>query len=688
MVKDMLSKRLKGSYPDAEKCAKAAVFAVFCIQVAFIIFINLFKCRSWIDHDASMLYSHTIHMWEQKKFVIPFYREETFLHLDTSCIFAMPLYGLTHDIFLAYGISNVIFLVITLWAMNDLLKKLDVKDTFRYAAMLLYLIPYRVGLVQYTNMLFFECSFYNVCILVTVLLIDLFLYPAVPEGDRKGRVKYYLILAVYGLFTALTAFSRGTYTLLVALIPVILCYALEVILSEDGIKHLKGSKLIIIAVTGISYALGMGYGKLTGAEPKVSGYSLVLPRDMFDNFVHVFWGHLSIFLEREEPHVFTPEGVKTLILLAYAMLIIVLFIFNLKHAFSDGKYSNALRYMTLIYLWNCCILGVTNCSESEYGFPERYLFPGFIPLLLSVPVALTYIGEIKRKLLKYTMFFGVSVLALLVLAECDLNVRSCFRQNREDLQGIKEVIALARENGIDTVFFINDDNAGLISRSLDPELRVVSVETHDDGTYEIKSRENYLCAADRAYYGDDNVLALPWNVQPESVLNEYQRSSYQYVCDVKDYHIYYAGSDKFDGRHGFPLNDNVMDHSTDFCYTDGYESVGEIDLYGYLEATGEDDYVLMSPSLHAPYTRSRVVLRYESGHKTKDEAGTPQSGSRVLGTFLLLDEDNNPVSSAEIKSDAAEAVLDADPDRRCRVAVKLDPGEKITIRQIDFSAEK
>nr|MCR5603854.1 hypothetical protein [Lachnospiraceae bacterium] len=513
------------------------LLAVLWIQIIFIVWINLFKCHDFVEHDASMLYSHTIHMWEQKKLVIPNYQEETFFHLDTSCILALPLYGLTHDIFLAYGISNIIFLLLTLLIMNDLLKRLNVRDLYRYAGLLLYLIPYRLGLAQYLNMLFFECSFYNVCILVTVLAIDLFLYKKPETKNRKESFRYFAMLVIYALFTVLTAFSRGTYTLLVALLPAILCYALDVILSPEGLRHIERSKVAVILVTFASYGAGMGYARMKGFVPNKTGYKLVYVRDLVDNFIGVIWGHFCIFIGLTDPDVFTKEGIFQLILTAYAFLIIIMIIFNLKHAFKDEEYSSALRYLTIIYLWNCAILGLTESHDSTWGFPERYLLPGFVPLLLSAPIMLTYMEKIKRELLRQCTFLVVSVLTFLTLGVCNFNAMEKIWQTYVDLQGVREVLSYARENGIDTVFFVNDFNAALISRSLDPGLHVAPIDKLDDGSIIINTREDYASAHDRGSYSDDNLLAMTWYEQPEDVFSDYQISSYQYVGDVKDYHL-------------------------------------------------------------------------------------------------------------------------------------------------------
>ena len=672
----------------SEKTLTYIILAVLGVQLVFIIWLNLFRCHDFVEHDSAMLYSHTIHMWEQKRLIVPGYQEETFFHLDTSCILAVPLYGLTHDIFLAYGISNVIFLLLTLLIMNDMLKRLGVRDMYRYAGLVLYLIPYRLGLAQYLNMLFFECSFYNICIILTILAIDLFLYSKPESPKTKDTLGYYAMLVLYAALTWLTAFSRGTYTLLVALLPAVLCYALEVILAPDGLQHLKRSKVIVILVTFASYAAGMGYAAYRGLVPNTTGYKLVYVRDLVDNILDVVWGHFCIFIGLTNPEVFTKEGIFQLILTAYAILILIMLVFNLKHAFKDEPLSNALRYLTIIYLWNCMILGLTDCSNSEWGFPERYLFPGFIPLLLSAPVMLTYMEKIEKELLRRVLYFSISALTLLTIAVCNLNTMEKIWQTEVDLQGVREVISYARANGLDTVFFVNDFNAALIARSLDPGLHVASIDKlAEDGRLIINTREDYSSAHDRASYSDDNILAMTWYEQPEDVFSDYQLSSYQYVDDVKDYHLYRAGSNKFDDMSGFPIDDRHLYKTTDFCYSPGYDAAGNIDLYGYLETTGADNYVLVSPLFEGPYAACNVTLTYEDGHKTgsaeTDTADTADTG-RVIGKLMLLDQDNNEMKSADIISGDQTVTVTADPGQPCYVAVWINDGEKTTLCKIDF----
>ena len=535
-------------------------------------------------------------------------------------------------------------------------------------------------MLQYANMLFYECSFYNICVLISLLAIDLFLY----TEDQIKSIKYYVFWGLYMFFTVLTAFSRGTYTFLVAIIPIILCYALETILSEEGLKHIAKSKVILACTSVAASFVGLALGKITGNQPGLTGYSMVLPHDIFYNFIDVLWGHFSIFIGHDTPDVLSSAGIKTMIMLTFSIFVLIILLFNLKHAFKKSAFSNQLRYLTIVYIWNCCVLGLTNCSESDYAFPERYLFPGFIAILISLPIMLTCMEKIERKLLRQVLYLAIGVLTLCTIGVADINIPESFAVNAEELQGIREVITYAREQGLDTVFFLNDDNAGLIARSLDPTLKVVSIEAHEDGTYELRARENYMCAHDRAFYSDANLLAVTWNAQPEDVLSEYMRSSYQFAGDVEDYHLYLSGENKFDDRAGFPLNDRIMNESIDFAHTAGYQCAGEIDLYGYLETDGNDNYVLISPLLDAPYCACDVTLTYEMGHKTSGEAYIP-SDPHPVGQLQILDAALQPVRTADMASDQTQASLTLTDPIPCYIAVLLHQNEQLTIQNIRFT---
>lgn len=707
MIRSTFSKMSKKEYWNAKNTISFIAFLIFAVQLLFIIYINLFCCHKWIDHDASMLYSHTIEMFKNKSFVLNNYLEETFLHIDTACILAMPLYGITKDIFLAYGIANVIFVLLTLYVLNDLIDKFDVENVYKYIAFVLYLAPYRIGMLEWSTMLFFECSFYNFCVLVPVMLIDLML-----DGKCDGKntddkklctidfigkvyVKDVSLFAIYAIMTFITAFSRGTYVFLVGLLPVICCYVLEVVLSKDGLKTIKKSKVFLIISTVIVYALGMGLSAILDKAPNTDGYNLVLPHDLVNNTLKAFWGHLSIFVGPVSPDVMSADGIKTLLMLAFGIVTFILVIINLKHAFKEEEHSNELRYLTIVYVFNFCICALTQCAESDVAFPERYLFPGFLPVLMSVPIVIKYVLKIERDLLKKCVYFVLGCLTFCAVLIGDIDVVEGFKENADRTMGIRQTLSEAKANGINTVFFLEDDNAGLISRSLEPDMKVAPLWITQDGKMLIKAREFWMSARDRAYYDDKNMLAVAWNDNIGEKLPEYLRSSYIFYKDIEDYHLYISGENKFDERVGFPLFDGILSSNIDFAYSDGYTTIGDIDLYGYLEVTGNDDYVLISPCFDAPKGAVDVAVNYEAGLKTKgsyegDEDGISVShdgNDGVLGSLVLLDTNLNVVASSDMNASDNASVVSYESLAPCFVAIKANAGDEITIHNITFAAK-
>lgn len=681
-------KYLNKSYWNRETITEAIAFIIFVIQLLFIIYINLFCCRSWIDHDASMTYSHTIEMWKQKKLVLPGYAEETFLHLDTACIPAVLFYGLTKDIFISYGLSNVLFLAVYLFVIFDITGKISSKRVYSYIAATLFLIPYRLGMLEYSTMLFYEVSFYNFCVIAPLMAIDLFLFD---KDDLKNhKIKYYLLFSFYLIFLAISAFSRGTYLMFVGIAPIIFCYFLDIILSDDYKTELKDGKVILVISTFIVYFGAMLYGKLIGAAPNTTGYNLVKSGEIIDNFLDVVWGYLNIFLDPfMSPNVVSANGIKTLILLAFALFTVIVIIFNTKHMFSEENKEKArsLRYLTIILYWNILILGLTQCNISELAYPERYLFPGFVPILVSVPIILDYYEKIKKPTFKNALYFVTFCLIICTIIVCNLGMFAGFKENLKSTTGMKEVIQFSRDNNINTIIYLNDDNASLISRSLAPDKKTVSVDVREDGSYYLCNREFYICSRDRGYFDDNNVLAVPWNMQPGDYLNEYMLSSYVPAADVENYHLYIAGSNKFDDKVGFPVKDNVLDKWIDFPYSNGYTYNGEINLYGYLETEGNNDFSLISPLLEAPYCACDISVNYEMGLKSRGEEVIKPDG-HVVGQIVVMDDSYNIVASNDLLDTDTKAGVRYNDMNNCFIGVKINNGEKCTLHDLHFSVVK
>lgn len=133
----------KYSYTKLELFA----FAALCLQLLYIIYLNLFHCSSYIDYDMAKLYRHAIEIVRNGSFLIPDWKYITTMELDCSLFLAIPFYLLTKNIYISFGIANVIFIFLYLFVIFDILKKFDIRFEYKCVAAFLFLIPYRLGLV-------------------------------------------------------------------------------------------------------------------------------------------------------------------------------------------------------------------------------------------------------------------------------------------------------------------------------------------------------------------------------------------------------------------------------------------------------------------------------------------------------------------------------------------------------------
>ena len=87
---------------------------ILCIfQFIFLCCANLLWSSHIIDGDMSDLYGHVREMWRTGSLVIKGWDYSTTLEIDCSALLALPIYGVTRNIFLSFAISNIIFIILS-----------------------------------------------------------------------------------------------------------------------------------------------------------------------------------------------------------------------------------------------------------------------------------------------------------------------------------------------------------------------------------------------------------------------------------------------------------------------------------------------------------------------------------------------------------------------------------------------
>ena len=205
------------------------MLGILVLQVLFIVCVNIFKCNSYLDIDMAKLYRHTLEYIRNGSFLIPDWEYTSTAEFDCSAILAIPLYAITKNLGAAFGLADIIFLAIYVFILFDIMKNLEMSLASKCVTVLLFLTPYRVGYLEYSNMMLFNGGQYVVKILVSLLLLDLLLQDDLKKEKAKNIIL--VVLLIGNLF--LTGISSGTFVTIMGVMPLALCYALNVVLSGD-----------------------------------------------------------------------------------------------------------------------------------------------------------------------------------------------------------------------------------------------------------------------------------------------------------------------------------------------------------------------------------------------------------------------------------------------------------------------
>lgn len=92
-------------------------------------------------------------MWRQKRILLKDWAYQTTLGIDSPVLLGVLFYGITKNAFTAFGLANIVTVIVYAFLFYDILKQADVKKNMRLLAVLFLLTPYSTGQLGYMPML-------------------------------------------------------------------------------------------------------------------------------------------------------------------------------------------------------------------------------------------------------------------------------------------------------------------------------------------------------------------------------------------------------------------------------------------------------------------------------------------------------------------------------------------------------
>ena len=476
---------------------------LFCSQIILLIHFNLSDIRYSLDADFANTVYHFRQVIAQGTIALPDWYNTTSLELDGSFLLALPLYYLLHNIFLAVGIANLIFIALYIWIITELLKCAGVQRRFILFTLCILLTPYSFGMLEYFNMLFFAGACYSMKVLVPLLLILLL----ATQPTAEIRVRRILLILLFLFLLFMTVFSTGFYVLLCGILPVLLTAALQ-IWKQGGLKPRQYDKktYALLAATVLTAAAGYAmhqhyYGLASRTDMKLTKLD-----NLAINFRGCIAGLFQVFgaVPSDDIKAMSPQGILYCLRIGTVILLLLAFASGLKKLFRKTENPSFIsNCLTALFLFNFLIVLVSDTRYSgNTNIEYRYLLIGMVPLIPLLGIVL------QEKSSAWNLFQSRCVIAVLFFATAILIVGNdrMISKNWDRSGYAIELSDYFKTQDLESVFFIDDPDTMDFCRAIDSGHKYGYFNSTD------QKLELTFCSYNAAqygnFYGKKNAIAV------------------------------------------------------------------------------------------------------------------------------------------------------------------------------------
>lgn len=639
------------------------------IQIGALAVFNLTRLPYESNYDSSCAYAQIVEMWRQKRILLKDWAYQTTLGIDSPVLLGALFYGITKNAFTAFGLANIVTVIVYVFLFYDILKQADVAKNMRLLAVLFLLTPYSTGQLGYMPMLFTSAGSYAYKLLVPLLLIDILV--RMHKGQEIKKYWYLVLFATFFVFD--TAVSSGEYILLCAILPLIGYEILHVLIGND-IKQIFNKRFGFLILESAIYVVGIKVGRRTGIIESVGSQMMLTKAKHFPSVIaKCLTGIFQLFggiPDYEDIPVTQTYGMMYLFRFFLAAVILASWIYLLKHLKENEKYKELVGMITCIFAVNLIVLIFANVNYAAKTFEYRYHLISMIPMILLTAIAASDLWE-KRRLLEQTIVLGTIVLLLFVNVYDYKNyMRDCYN-DRGNMQAITSV---AEQEGVPLIITVGSESIsmGRCMRNVNPKVEISTWGGYNHGVGWGAS----------TYYFDNTRLQIPYMLlmtQKEyTLLPKYIARQLEEVQVFGRFQLYRVKENVLDGDVTLPKSGT----NKDFCYSSGYEYWGKMEGDGNLLTLGKKETVLRSDKKEVTDNATYdIVVHYEVLKSKRDSAAVFRVRN---GQDEIIAEQEMPKDATEIRLKNVSVTQDME---WIRYRVNAEKGSKIRIKSIETIAQ-
>lgn len=508
---------------------ETCLIILLVLQVFLIALSNLTLIDQNLDSDSAKLLKHIITMWEEKTWAIPQWSYLTTLEWDCTTFFAMPLYGLTKNIYLACTLSNVIFTLILVRVIFLIFEGSE--PLYPLMCANLICIPYRVGMLDYYNMLFFAGAQYIVKILIPLLLIGILLLTEQKKPLAKSR-RFWVFSFFYLVLLTVSSSSSSVYVAACGLVPVFVVYLAYKFLKWERVPSLV---FVLIGLSALCTYFGMRVNELLMGGTRANKMVFCGVYDMLANISSCFFGLFELVggaTIESNAAIFSVDGI---IMLAKCVLMVAFLICSVYAFIKCMKKKGDLRLMLLlsVLVWNYFILNVSNAKSGSATYNYRYHLIGVIPLMCVAVIVMVQwfrrLSNVQQKWLFLCGFTAFFVFQSLVFREVFIR--------GEQNKSLKDFVAYVDDMNLETVYILYRSNDVEICRLLSEDC--LYLEVNGEGltwVFDYYSRYEYA-----PVWTEDAIVAVHITSDPIDTLWLGEHMIVQFDT-IGDWTLYYFAS--------------------------------------------------------------------------------------------------------------------------------------------------
>lgn len=475
---------------------------IMAVQFCLIVCSNFGLIGQNLDGDNAKLMHHIRMMWEEGTPAIPGWNYTTTLEWDCTALFALPLYGLTRNIYFSCALSNVIFLGLFIAAVFYLFR--GQRALYPLFCVNLICVPYRIGMLDYYNMLFFAGGQYIVKVMLPILLAGILLALEGRKGSTgKPSAPFYFFSVLYLFLLLLSSMSSGIYVAACGLLPVWIVYF--------GYRFFRWEKVpsravILCAVSILCVVIGLRVNAAAMGGARGNSMNLCGIYQVHSNMTSCFFGLFELMgglLLDEGIPVFSLRGIG--ILGKYCLVLLFLVCGAAALARCVKKQGN-LRLLLLISIavWNYFVLNVTYVRAGSTTYEYRYHLIGMIPLICTSAVILLD-AFLKTNARQQKCLFLLGAAALLFLH--GISFRELFARGEQQAE-LKDLCRYCAQQDIEVVYLFKESLDADICRLIDGDRGYLCLE--DDGT--TWAYDNFAIY-NPGYMQTENSIVAVWNME-------------------------------------------------------------------------------------------------------------------------------------------------------------------------------